>query len=70
MVGALDDVDRVDLHVAEVLDGGAHRRRSGAERRFGVEVLGGEPEASGGGQVERARGGHGAFWPGSAGARK
>ena len=39
VVRALDHVDGVDLHVAQVLDRGAGRRRSAAERRRGVEPL-------------------------------
>ncbi len=53
MVGAFDDMDRVDLDVAQMLDGGAHRLGAGAERRGAVEALGAEPEAAGFGAGER-----------------
>src|SRR5690606_12027446 len=45
VVRALDDVDRVDLHIAQMLDGGAGRLRPGAEGRGRVEPLGVEPDA-------------------------
>src|SRR4051812_28062371 len=44
MVAALDDVDRVDLHVAEVLHRRARRLRSGAEGGRLVKTLGPQPE--------------------------
>ncbi len=50
MVGALDYVDCVDLHVAEVLDRHARRLRSRAEGGALVKPLGTEPYPSGGGQ--------------------
>ena len=46
VVAALDDVVRVDLHVAEMANGCRRRLRAGAERRFRVEALGGEPDAA------------------------
>ena len=51
VVAALDDVDGVDLHVAEMLDRGASGFRAFAERRGGVEALGVEPDAAGLGQA-------------------
>ena len=45
VVAALDDVDGVDLHVAEMLDRRARRLRPVAERRRRVEPLGVEPDA-------------------------
>ena len=53
MVAALDDVDGVDLHVAEVLDGGLRRLRAVAERRARVEPLRAQPDAPGAGWAER-----------------
>ena len=46
-MAALDHVDRVDLHVAEMLDGGARRLGPVAERRVLVEPLRAQPDASG-----------------------
>jgi hypothetical protein len=45
VVAALDDVDRVDLHVAEVLDRRARSLRAAAERRRLVEALRAQPDA-------------------------
>ena len=47
VVAALDDVDGVDLHVAQVLDRRARRLRPVAERRRLVEPLRAEPDAAG-----------------------
>ena len=47
MVAALDDVDGVDLHIAEMLDRGGRRLRPFAERRLDVEPLGAQPDAAG-----------------------
>ena len=47
MVAALDDVDGVDLHVAQVLDRGPRRLSPAAERRRLVEPLRVQPDASG-----------------------
>jgi hypothetical protein len=47
MVRALDHVDRVDLHVAQMLDRGARRLRPVAERRRRIEALGAQPDAPG-----------------------
>src|SRR5665213_3024078 len=44
---ALDDVDGVDLHIAEMLDRGGGGRGPGAERRRSVEPLGVQPDAPG-----------------------
>jgi len=43
VVAALDDVDGVDLHIAEMFNGGGGRLRALAERRRRVEPLGAEP---------------------------
>ena len=47
VVAALDHVDRVDLHVSQVLDRGARRRGPRAERRGLVKPLGAQPDPSG-----------------------
>ena len=47
MVAALDDVDGVDLHIAEMVDRGRRRRRPPAEWRRGVEPLGAQPDPAG-----------------------
>ena len=47
VVAALDDVDGVDLHVAQVLDRGPGRLRPVAKRRGFVEPLRAQPDASG-----------------------
>jgi hypothetical protein len=39
VMGALDDVDRIDLHVTEVLYGGRGRERSCAEWGARIEPL-------------------------------
>ena len=44
VVRPLDDVDRVDLHVAEMLDRRLRRLRAVAEGRRLVEPLGAEPD--------------------------
>src|SRR5690349_7734801 len=46
MVAALDHVDGVDLHIAEVLDRGRDRSRSLAERRRHVQPLCLQPDAA------------------------
>jgi hypothetical protein len=45
VVTALDDVDGVDLHVAEVFHRGPRRLGPVAERRQGIESLGMKPDA-------------------------
>ena len=45
MMRALDDVNGVDLHIAEVLDRGGGRGRPGAKRYRCVEPLGVQPDA-------------------------
>ena len=52
MVAALDHVDGVDLHVAEVLDRGRSRSGPIAERRALIEPLRAQPDASGAGWGE------------------
>jgi len=47
VVAALDDVDGVDLHVTEMLDGCRRRGRSLAERLARVEPLGAQPDLAG-----------------------
>ena len=47
VVAALDHVDGVDLHIAEMLDRGGRRRRPVAERRRRVEPLGAQPDPAG-----------------------
>jgi hypothetical protein len=47
VVAALDDVDGVDLHIAEMLDRRARRWRPLAERRARVEPLGAQPDVPG-----------------------
>ena len=44
MMAALDDVDGVDLHIAEMIHRRRHRLRSGAERLAGIEPLGMQPD--------------------------
>jgi hypothetical protein len=39
MMAAFDHVDGVDLHIAEMLDGGARRLRPVTERRARIELL-------------------------------
>lgn len=67
VMAALDHVDGVDLHVAEMPHRRGGRRRPIAERRGAVEPLGGEPDASGVGFGER-EGGLGGAGHGRAGA--
>ena len=47
VMAALDDVDGVDLHIAEMVHGGGNRLRSGAERLVGIEPLGMQPDSPG-----------------------
>ena len=47
VVAALDHVDGVDLHVAEMFDGRRRRVRPLTERRPGVEPLGAQPDVPG-----------------------
>ena len=47
VMAALDHVDGVDLHIAEMLDRGRGRLRPLAERRRRVEPLGAQPDAAG-----------------------
>ncbi len=47
MVAALDDVDGVDLHIAEMVDRSRGRRRPLAERRRRIEPLRAQPDAPG-----------------------
>ena len=62
MMAALDDVDGVDLHIAEMLDRRRGRLRPVAKRRRRVEPLGAQPDAPGVGLGQGAGfvgGGHG-----------
>ena len=43
MVAALDHMDGVDLHIAEMFDGRRRCLRPAAERRLGIEPLGAQP---------------------------
>ena len=45
VVAALDDVDGVDLDIAEMGDGIGHRARPGAERGGLIEPLRAQPDA-------------------------
>ena len=47
MVAALDHVDGVDLHIAEMVDRGGGGLRPLAERRRRVEPLRAQPDAAG-----------------------
>ena len=47
VVAALDHVDRVDLHVAQMLHRRPRRVGPVAERRVFIEPLGAQPDASG-----------------------
>ena len=47
MVAALDHIDGVDLHIAEMLDRGRGRRRPLAERRRRIQPLRPQPDAPG-----------------------
>ena len=51
---ALHDVDRVDLDVAETLDGGPHGRSAAPERRR-AEALRVQPAGAGVGAAQRMR---------------
>ena len=55
VVAALDDVDGVDLHIAEMLDRQPRRLGVVAERRRMVEPLGREPDAARFGDGKRMR---------------
>ena len=52
MVAALDHVDGVDLHIAQMLDGPARGLRPAAERRRFVKPLRAQPYAQGEGGGE------------------
>jgi hypothetical protein len=61
VMAALDDVDGVDLHIAEMFNGGGGRLRALAERPRRVEPLGAEPDPPGlgpGQGMRFTRGGH------------
>jgi hypothetical protein len=47
MVAALDDIDGVDLHIAEMGDRVGHGLRAVAERRLCIEPLRAQPDAAG-----------------------
>ena len=47
MVAAFDDIDRVDLYIAEMFNGKTHSFRAVSERRRGVQLLCMKPDASG-----------------------
>ena len=47
MMAALDDVDGVDLHIAEMVHRRRNRLRPGAERLAGIEPLGMQPDSPG-----------------------
>ena len=47
MMAALDDVDGVDLHIAEMVHRRRNRLRSGAERLVRIEPLGVQPDSPG-----------------------
>jgi len=47
VVTAFDDVDGVDLDLAEMIHRRGHRRGPGAERLAGVEPLGPQPDLPG-----------------------
>ena len=53
MVAAFDHIDRVDLHIAEMLHRGLRRFGSVAEGRRRIEALSAKPDAPGGGLGER-----------------
>src|SRR5262249_36733207 len=53
MMAALDDIDRVDLHVTQVLHRSAWCRRTVAEWRGGLKPLRPQPDASGASLGER-----------------
>src|SRR5690606_30090520 len=52
MVATLDDVDRIDLHIAQMGNGGAGRRGPGAEWGLLIEPLRPEPDPPGRSDVE------------------
>ena len=56
VVAALYDVDRIDLHIAEVLHCPGHRLGSIAERRRLIQPLGPEPDMPGVGLRKRKAG--------------
>src|ERR1700754_2045289 len=67
VVAALDDIDRVDLDIAQMLDGGLRCARPGPERLGPVQPLGAEPDIPGPGLGQVPGGlagdmGHGAGW--------
>ena len=47
VMGSLDDMDGVDLHVAEVPHGGGSRRRAATEGRVAIQSLGVQPDGLG-----------------------
>ena len=47
MMAALDDMDGVDLHIAEMIDRRGNRLRPGAERLARIEPLGAQPDTAG-----------------------
>ncbi len=55
MMGALDHMDHVDLHIAQMLDRRRHRVRPRAERRARIKPLRGQPDAPGFGLGEDDR---------------
>src|SRR3954466_3349490 len=55
VVAALDDVDRVDLHIAEMLDCRGGRGRSAAKGCRTVELLSAKPDSPGLGLGDRNR---------------
>ena len=61
VMAALDHVDGVDLHIAEMVHRRRNRLRSGAERLAGIEPLGTQPDSPGLGLGQRSgfsRAGH------------
>ena len=55
MVAALDHVDGIDLHVAEMLDRSLGGLRAFAKRGFGIKPLSPQPDRSGGGLAQSYR---------------
>ena len=47
VMGPLDDIDGVDLHIAEMLHRRGRRLRTVAERRGAIEPLGAQPDLPG-----------------------
>ena len=47
VVTALDDVDGIDLHVAEMFNRSRNRLRSRTKWRWGIESLGAQPDVPG-----------------------